>query len=272
MKPRTQNWPVFKLCVSAAVCAAGILANGANADQRPTNVALQTEQSQRVLNVLRAERTAFKVLENDSGFARTGRLPSGPNRLLTGAINDPGLSDLEREDALAAALSGAASDMDVEEIILTHEAAAPSTVSTSSGVDSNSWRCLSEAIYFEARGETTRGQFAVAEVILNRVDSKRYPNSVCGVIMQGAEKRNACQFSYNCDGKSDVINNRTAFSKAAKIAKAMLEGRPRVLTGRATHYHTTAVNPRWAKRLSKTAHIGDHLFYKYPVKVSQSGS
>jgi len=254
------------------VCAAGILATGASADQRSTDDVLQTEQSQRVLNVLRAERTAFKVLENDNVFARTGRLPAGPNRLLTGAIEDPALLDLQREDALAASLSDAASDMDVEEIILTHEATAPMTVSASAGFDSESWRCLAEAVYFEARGETTRGQFAVAEVILNRVDSKRYPNTVCGVVLQGAEKRNACQFSYNCDGQADVINNRKAFAKAAKIAKAMLEGRPRVLTGKATHYHTHAVSPRWAKRLSKTAVIGDHLFYRYPVKVSQSGS
>jgi hypothetical protein len=249
-----------------------MLAGSAQADQGSTRDVLMTEQSQRVLNVLRAERTAFKVLENDNVFARTGRLPSGPNRLLASAINDPTLTDLRREDAASASLAGAASDLDVEEIILTHDSSTPMTAGLSGNANADSWRCLAEAIYFEARGETTRGQFAVAEVIMNRVDSKRYPNSVCGVVTQGAGKLNGCQFSYNCDGRADSVKNRKAFAKAAKVAKAILDGRPRVLTSRATHYHTTAVNPRWAKRLTETARIGDHIFYRYPVKVSQSGS
>ncbi len=273
MKPRTQIWPVFKLCVSAAVCAAGMLVFPVNAEQSASEDILMSEQSLRVLDVLRAERTAFKVLENDSTFARTGRLPVGPNRLLAGAINDPALTDLEREDALSSALSGAASDLAVEEIILTHESLSPTVLASIPGDNAaDAWRCLSEAIYFEARGETTRGQFAVAEVIMNRVDSKRYPNTVCGVVTQGAGKRNGCQFSYNCDGIADTVKNRKAFAKAAKVAKSILEGRPRVLTAKATHYHTTAVKPRWAKKLTETARIGDHIFYRYPVALSQSGS
>ena len=63
-----------------------------------------------------------------------------------------------------------------------------------------SWQCLTEAIYFEARSETLEGQFAVGEVILNRVDSRKFPNSVCGVVSQGAHRLHACQFSYNCAG------------------------------------------------------------------------
>lgn len=132
------------------------------------------------------------------------------------------------------------------------------------------WRCLSEAIYFEARGESLAGQVAVGEVILNRVDSRRYPNSVCKVVKQGASNLNACQFSYNCDGKAEKIAERAAFERAGKIARALLDGQPRKLTKGATHYHATYVKPRWAKKLVKTAEIDAHIFYRYPMQVAQN--
>lgn len=120
------------------------------------------------------------------------------------------------------------------------------------------WQCLSEAIYFEARGETLRGQFAVAEVILNRVDSPMYPKSVCGVVKQ------TCQFSYTCDGHSDVMGDPGARALAQRIASVMLDGAPRKLTQGATHFHTTNVSPAWARRFPMTAQIGAHLFYRQP--------
>lgn len=125
------------------------------------------------------------------------------------------------------------------------------------------WACLTEALYFEARGEDARGQFAVAEVILNRRDSKRYPNNVCGVIGQGASKRNACQFSYKCDGRKEVFGEQKAYEMVGKVAKIMLQGFPRRLTGGATFYHTTGVSPKWARVFPRTAQIGTHMFYKY---------
>lgn len=124
------------------------------------------------------------------------------------------------------------------------------------------WQCLQQALYFEARGESLRGQFAVAEVILNRVDSREYPSSVCGVVQQGG--RNGCQFSYVCDGNSDVMRDRQAADKAGRIARIMLNGAPRGLTAGATHFHTRAVNPRWAHQFPRTASIGAHLFYRQP--------
>lgn len=124
--------------------------------------------------------------------------------------------------------------------------------------------CLAEALYFEARGETVKGQFAVAEVILNRVDSRKYPNSICGVVKQGSNRRNACQFSYTCDGRADRINEKAAYARVAKIARLMMDGAPRALTGGATHFHTTNIRPRWAKRFPNTAKIGSHLFYRQP--------
>ncbi len=125
------------------------------------------------------------------------------------------------------------------------------------------WECLSEALYFEARGESVKGQFGVAEVILNRVDSRSFPNTVCKVVNQGTGNgKYRCQFSYNCDGKSERISEPKAYQRVAKIATIMLNGEPRVLTKGATYYHTTSVNPSWAKKFDQTALIGVHKFYR----------
>lgn len=126
------------------------------------------------------------------------------------------------------------------------------------------WRCLAEALYFEARGEPLRGQFAVAEVILNRVDAPNYPGTVCGVVRQGSARRGACQFSFTCDGAPEVITENTAFQRAGKIARLMLDGAARPLTAGATHFHATRVKPRWARVFPQTAQIGAHLFYRQP--------
>ncbi|APZ51624.1 cell wall hydrolase [Salipiger abyssi] len=132
------------------------------------------------------------------------------------------------------------------------------------------WQCLAEALYFEARGETVRGQFAVAEVILNRVDSPRFPNSVCGVINQGTGRKYACQFTYTCDGHPEHINEPAAWERVAKIAKVMLSGAPRALTNGATYYHTHAVRPSWSRKFTRTAAIGDHLFYRAGYRLSSN--
>ncbi|WP_227419614.1 cell wall hydrolase [Roseitranquillus sediminis] len=126
------------------------------------------------------------------------------------------------------------------------------------------WRCLTEALYFEARGEDVAGIFAVAEVILNRVDSVRFPDSVCGVVQQGTGERYRCQFSYNCDGQAERIDEKRAWRKVGKVARLMLDGAARRLTGGATHYHTDWVNPRWASAFARTSTIGDHHFYRMP--------
>ncbi|MDJ0827147.1 MAG: cell wall hydrolase [Rhodobacter sp.] len=132
-----------------------------------------------------------------------------------------------------------------------------------------SWRCLAEALYFEARGESVRGQFAVAEVILNRVDSGRFPNSVCGVIRQGTGKRYQCQFTYTCDGHAEKIHEPAAYTRVGKVARLMLDGAERRLTSGATHYHTKAVSPRWSRTFPRTATIGVHHFYRMPTKLSR---
>lgn len=124
------------------------------------------------------------------------------------------------------------------------------------------WQCLTKALYFEARGETLKGQFAVAEVILNRVESPRFPDTVCGVVGQGGTKRHACQFSFMCDGKPETISEPNAWKTVGKVAHAAmrLDGS---LTNGATHYHTTAVRPRWSRVYDRVAKVGDHIFYRH---------
>ncbi len=123
------------------------------------------------------------------------------------------------------------------------------------------WQCLTEALYFEARGESLDGQIAVAEVILNRKDSGLYPGTVCGVVKQRGG--GGCQFSYVCDGKKKM-RERDAADLAGRIARAMLDGAPRLLTDGATHFHTRHVRPGWSKRFAHTTSIGAHLFYRQP--------
>jgi len=124
------------------------------------------------------------------------------------------------------------------------------------------WKCLTEALYFEARGENARGLFAVAEVIMNRVDSQRFPNSVCGVINQGTGQRFRCQFTYTCDGRAERIDEPAAWDRVGKVARAMLDGAPRPLTKGATYYHATWVRPDWSRTFERTAAIGVHYFYR----------
>ncbi|SDZ10575.1 Cell Wall Hydrolase [Jannaschia faecimaris] len=124
------------------------------------------------------------------------------------------------------------------------------------------WRCLTEAIYFEARGEPVTGQAAVAEVILNRVDAENYPDTVCDVVNQGTGRLHACQFSYTCDGTPERVTEPAAWDVAGKIARRLIDGAPRRLTGAATHYHADYVNPNWARVYPKTAQVGRHLFYR----------
>ena len=124
------------------------------------------------------------------------------------------------------------------------------------------WACLTEALYFEARGESIAGQMAVAEVILNRVDSVRYPDTVCDEINQGTGRRFACQFTYTCDGRPEEIGDEGAWHRLGHIARIMIDGAPRDLTGGATHYHAEWVNPRWASLYPQTAVIGIHEFYR----------
>ena len=127
--------------------------------------------------------------------------------------------------------------------------------------------CLSEALYFEARGESIKGQFAVAEVMMNRVESASYPNSVCGVINQGTGRKYQCQFTYTCDGHPEVIREKRAYLQVSKVADAVLKGVSGEITDGATHYHTKHVRPSWSRKFPRTTTIGVHHFYRQPTRV-----
>ena len=113
--------------------------------------------------------------------------------------------------------------------------------------------CLATAIYFEARGESTMGQMAVAQVVVNRMVDDRYPDTICGVVW--ASKA----FSFTHDGKSDKMKHPESRSKALQIAKSTLRGDGLGITS--THYHTVSVSPYWNKHYRLDGRIGNHIFY-----------
>jgi hypothetical protein len=123
-------------------------------------------------------------------------------------------------------------------------------------------RCLAIAIYFEARGEPVQGQVAVGQVILNRVRSPMFPETICGVVYQGQMEK-GCQFSFTCDGKTDIPRDNEQWALAQDIAKQITAGElwlPEV--GYSTFYHANYVNPRWAGSMNIIDKIGRHIFYK----------
>jgi hypothetical protein len=127
--------------------------------------------------------------------------------------------------------------------------------------------CLATAIYFEARGESQLGQKAVAEVVLARTRERDRPKTICGVVYEGAHNRGVgCQFSFACDGVSDKIHDRGAWSRALRIASNTMRtgGRVNSVVGNATYYHANYVNPSWASSMIKVATIGTHIFYRAP--------
>jgi hypothetical protein len=125
-------------------------------------------------------------------------------------------------------------------------------------------QCLAEAIYYEARSETLSGQIGVAEVVLNRVASRHYPNSICGVVYQGSHRSTGCQFTFTCDGSKVRRPNGEAWEKSEAVAAHVLMGLNRSVAGDATHYHTVDVNPVWNAGLVKIRKVGAHIFYRYP--------
>ena len=122
--------------------------------------------------------------------------------------------------------------------------------------------CLALNVYYEARNQDDiKAQAAVAQVVMNRVNNKHYPDTVCALVKQ--KKNNICQFSWYCDGKSDVPQNAKAFLIAQIIAYNVLGGHYIGLVENATHYHATYVRPDWAETKTKVVQIGEHIFYRW---------
>jgi spore germination cell wall hydrolase CwlJ-like protein len=131
--------------------------------------------------------------------------------------------------------------------------------------------CLALNVYHEARDQPFIGQVAVAQVVMNRVHDKRYPDTVCEVVKQGPTYswtddfpvRYRCQFSWYCDGKSDTPHDSSAWEQARLIAYGVYSGNIYDLVEGATHYHATYVHPEWAETKTKIAQIGEHIFYRW---------
>jgi hypothetical protein len=124
--------------------------------------------------------------------------------------------------------------------------------------------CMAQAIYFEARGESYRGQVAVGQVVMNRLAHPIYPKDICQVVFQNQQMHNACQFSFACDGRPETVTDEKSWKQADEIAKGVINGSlylPEV--GKATHYHANYVYPDWAPRLKRVAKIGHHIFYQF---------
>jgi len=124
-------------------------------------------------------------------------------------------------------------------------------------------QCLASAVYYEAGSESIDGQRAVAQVVLNRVRHPAYPHSVCGVVWQGSERPQGCQFTFTCDGALARRPDATGWGRAMEIAREALNGYVFTPVGWATHYHANYVVPYWASSLQKITQIGAHIFYRW---------
>lgn len=132
--------------------------------------------------------------------------------------------------------------------------------------------CLTQAVYYEARGEGRDGMSAVAQVVLNRVRHPAFPKSVCGVVYQGAARRTGCQFSFTCSGVMRGRVNQAAWNRARTIASRALSGGVYAAVGNATHFHTTGVAPAWRNSLVRVNQVGSHLFYRFGGRSGSSNA
>ena len=138
--------------------------------------------------------------------------------------------------------------------------------------------CLALNVYHEAKNQSLAGQIAVAEVVMNRVDDPRYPNNVCDVVKQGLTYkwkpsvpiRNQCQFSWYCDGKSDVAKEKDAWEESLSVAKGVYYGYLDAYLEGATHYHAYYVNPSWAETKTYITRIDDHIFYRWETEPNNN--
>jgi len=124
--------------------------------------------------------------------------------------------------------------------------------------------CMALNDYWEARGETMAGRLAVAQVVLNRVEDRRFPSNICDVVKHSRSWRlHRCQFSWYCDARSDVPRNSGAWQRSLSLATAILQqGFVRQdETQGALWYHADYVSPGWATRLSVSKRVGSHIFY-----------
>ncbi|MDX2276210.1 MAG: cell wall hydrolase [Hyphomonadaceae bacterium] len=244
------------VCIAAAAVAMPVISHRA-AEQREgaewaaRSVSFQAELQNQLLRTeptARVELTAYRTAD---GLRARGQASLFTNGADTHAM------------LVQAALRGPLAPLD------TVAPRAPAAQSTQQ-VNARELGCLSQAIYYESRGESYEGQVAVAEVVMNRVRSPAYPNTICGVVYQGSHRVTGCQFSFTCDGSLRARPRGAAWTRAQEIASQVMQGYARPMTQRATHYHTVAVNPVWSSGLVETTRIGSHIFYRFPNRSERA--
>jgi spore germination cell wall hydrolase CwlJ-like protein len=168
-------------------------------------------------------------------------------------------------------LRGEPADKALRRINLTNDAARPFRMGNALDA-SRDLECLTQAAYYEARGEGRDGMEAVAQVVLNRVRHPAFPKSICGVVFQGAALRAGCQFSFTCDGSMRGRVNPVAWDRARDVASKALSGAVFAQVGNATHFHTTGVSPGWRNALIQVSQVGHHLFYRFGGRPGSSAA
>jgi spore germination cell wall hydrolase CwlJ-like protein len=132
-------------------------------------------------------------------------------------------------------------------------------------------KCLSEVLYYEARGEGTTGQKAIAEVVFHRMNHGDYGHSICAVVYEGA-KHSGCQFSFACNGDMKRAKQPGAWREAEALAAKIMTGQLNLknATGGALNFHAASVSPDWADTMDKTTQIGNHVFYRNAPRTRAS--
>ncbi len=133
-------------------------------------------------------------------------------------------------------------------------------------------QCLAEAMYYEARGEGLLGEEAIAEVVFHRMQSGRFPRTICGVVYQGASVRHGCQFSFTCNGEMLRPRIASAWRTANDLAGRILSGIVQLgdLTGNAISFHASDIQPGWGEHLIRTIRIGRHIFYRSALHMTRA--
>lgn len=205
-----------------------------------------------MMNTLQSDRTKLSAL-----FALVAVVYTCAHFLHSSALGSADPADLANAEAIIVAMS--------EETVQSQATLDALTARVEESLpqrDEVEAHCLAQAIYYEARGEPLPGQIAVAEVIINRKESRRYPNTICGVVFQNQHKKNRCQFSFACDGLTDTPPEGKTWRKSVSLANYVMADNSLRLTDAATHYHADYVSPFWSEHLQKTVSIGRHIFYK----------
>lgn len=202
------------------------------------------------------------LLSSDVGMREDARSSVGPVRMALDHSDfsaDRRIAALDVADPITANAAIPYADVPIEEALGVNLLSARyDEVAKGSALE-----CLTAAIYYEAGYEPMQGLRAVAQVVLNRVRHPLFPNSVCGVVYQGSERRTGCQFTFTCDGSLARPAPPAAWEKARLVAKQSLSGGVEPSVGMATHYHANYVVPYWAPSLDKIATVGSHIFYKW---------